>query len=147
LDPSSPVHPDEIILRRVPEQKMELDRCHVSADAFAPHATNDAGGISVYREQFHSPTEVTQTFRSGGTKPVWCARLRAGDLFKIGLSVNPDPLGPDERLPERLGHALIPEINSGNAKSKETAQYKQRLKKAVFEIVGPFDPPQRADEQ
>lgn len=145
MDPLSPIQPEEIILRRVPKQKgMSLDLSTVQPGAFAPNE-RDTDGLSVHRAAIHTPKEVAQDFRGKGSQPVWVAHLRAQDILALGVTIEPMPVAASVDPPRlaQPGHAIIPELNAGNAHSDETEEHKHQLAAAVFQIDGPFDPPQR----
>ena len=144
LDPNSPIQPDEILLRRVPKQGgMTPDGKAVLPNAFAPHSQIDTTGISVYRDSIHTSQQVAQEFRGRGTQPVWVAHIRASDVIAMGLTIQPNPLMAEETplRPAQPGHALLPEINSGNARTDVTVERKRQLAAKVFHIDGPYVPP------
>jgi len=144
LDPSSPISPDEFILRRVPQDKMNLDGRSVSPDAFAP-SERDQDGLSLHRAAFHTPEEVGQTLRSKGTAPAWVVRFLAKDLLALQLLLKPDPKQPSAH-PKGIaqpGHILIPDINFNNRKSDRVIQLKRDLAEIANRsaVLGPFEPP------
>lgn len=145
MDPLSPIQPEETILRRVPKQKgMSLDLRTVQPGAFAPNE-KDTDGLSVHRAGIHTPKEVAQDFRGQGSQPVWVAHLRARDILAMGMTIEPKPVAASVAPPRpaQPGHAIIPDMNAGNASSNETEERKRQLAAAVFQIDGPFDPPKR----
>lgn len=121
---------------------MSLDTKSVLPGAFAP-TQSDTTGISVHRASIHTPKQVAQDFRTGGTQPVWVAHLRARDILALGISIMPDPVleSLDPPRPAQPGHASIPELKTANATSDFAEEIKRRLAAAVFHIDGPFDPP------
>jgi len=136
VEPHDPIQPDEIILRRIPEAQMGVvgTRCPLP-DGFDPHRTADVDGLSVYREKYHTPSQVAG-FRTKGSQPTWIARLRAKAITDLGLTLKPDPLDPEDGLPARPGHALILEINSPARKSDAVEQWKRQLLASVVGVVG-----------
>ena len=109
--------PDEHILRTVPNTadyfKETMGHWTVTPYAFKPHAERDPDGLSLFREDFVTPQEVATTCKHPASARV--VRLKVSDLIALGLSVesNPQP----EELP---GHVIIPEMNYGAAKAKQT---------------------------
>jgi hypothetical protein len=115
-----PVDVMENVLRRIHKDHFDGSlRIPFRPAAFKP-TESDSEGLSVYREQFVSPSEVA----SGGRTPgVYCVvRLAVQDLRELNLSVVPTP-GP---LP---GHAVIPELNRGFYEAE-----KQRSKELQLEL-------------
>lgn len=102
---------------------------------FGPHRDNDTDGLSVYREKYHTPEQVAG-YRTKGTKPMWIARLSAKSITDLGLTLKPDPRGPENGLPARPGHALIVEMNSNTRKSDEVEQWKQQLLSVIVSVEG-----------
>ena len=136
MEQYDPIQPDEIILRRIPESQVGTDDPRWPLPAgFDPHRTNDTDGLSVYREKHHSPEQVAG-FRTKGTKPTWVARISAKSIIDLGLTLIPDPRGPEYGLPARPGHALIKEINSDHRKSDKVAEWKQGLVSKVIDVAG-----------
>lgn len=53
VEQTDPILPVEILLRRIPEAQMSSGVPREPLpDAFDPHKTNDADGLSVYREKY-----------------------------------------------------------------------------------------------
>jgi len=111
---SPPFDPEERVLRRIfvgagfydPEKAPPVE-----AGAFRPNS-HDGDGLSFYLER-----EVSAERLAGAAgKPAdhyVVARLRAGDLYDLGLTLKPTPGTGD--LP---GHVVVPEINTGAYKDK-----------------------------
>ena len=136
MEQNDPIQPDEIILRRVPEDQMGSGNPRLPLpDGFDPHRTNDADGLSVYREKYHTPAQAAG-FRTRGSKPTWIARLRAKSITDLGLTLKPDPREPEDGLPARPGHALIVEMNTPARKSDAVEQWKQQLLSSVIGVEG-----------
>ena len=141
MEPHEPVQPEEILLRRVPEAHMgDGQSPWPLAMAFAPRSNGDEDGLSVYRKIFHTPQHAAD-FRTKSTSKSWVAELRAADVFALGLTVEPLPLGPTSELPSQPGHAVLRELNSTNRKTKRAEECKQQLLAAVIAVTGPYDPP------
>lgn len=133
---------------------MDFERKSVRRNAFAPklpdkkrESKGDIDGLSLFRELFHTPEEVGRVLRTQGTTPAWVARLRASDIFSLGLSLVPNPLD-ESKHPNGVaqpGHVLIPEISVATASSSEVIELQQRLAALVTSenLLGPFDPPLR----
>jgi len=136
VEPSDSIQPDEIILRRVPQDQMGSDTPRRPLpDGFDPHRTRDTDGLSVYREKHHSAQEVA-SLRTKPGKPTWIARITAKSITDLGLTLRPDPREPEDGLPARPGHALIVELNSDMRKSDAVAQWKQQLLASVISVEG-----------
>lgn len=96
---------DEFVLRRILNREDYIDlslNIPVQRNAIAP-TRQDIDGVSVYREKFVTPEEVSKS----GTNPAgyYVVRFNVGVLRKLGLDVIPDPVEG-----ELLGHALIPQL-------------------------------------
>lgn len=140
MNPLDPIRPDEFLLRRIPQDKV-LEDGSIAPSAFAPHSTNDGAGLSVFREAYHTPEQVGRDFRRVGKNPVWVARLRASGILELGLRIDPDPLAATRDMPAQPGHALIPALNSANAKADRTHELARRLVLVIERpLVGPFSP-------
>lgn len=136
VEQCDPIQPDEIILRRVPEDQMDgSDPRRPLPDAFDPHRVNDVDGLSVYREKYHIAAEVAG-LRTRGSKPTWVARLRARSITDLGLTLKPDPKESEGGLPARPGHALIVEMNTGARKSDAVEQWKRQLLEKIINVEG-----------
>ncbi len=100
------VDSDESILRRI---SRHADHYNPSLDlpitpfAFRPR-DDDTDGISLFRERMVSTTTLRD---SGRNPPYVIARLKASDVFALGLSLAPTP--SEEGIP---GHVVIPELSS-----------------------------------
>lgn len=150
VEQTDPILPVEILLRRIPEAQMSSGVPREPLpDAFDPHKTNDADGLSVYREKYHSPAEVAE-YRTKGTTPSWVARIPARAITELGLTLRPDPRGAEGGLPARPGHALIVELNSAARKTNAVEEWKRQLVAAVTSVEGGdtgFAPPRRPSSQ
>lgn len=144
VEQSDPIHPDEIILRRVREAHMTTDTPRWPLpDAFDPDKLRDEDGLSVYREKYHTPQEVA-ALRTKGKGPCWVVRVPAKSILNLGLTLRPDGRKPEVGLPSRPGHALIVEMNSGTRKSDAVEQWKRQLVSSVIAVDGGdagFPPP------
>lgn len=100
-DDSEPIADDEVLYRRVPASmgwyspEMGLD-----PRAFAPHKTNDATGLSISRKKHKT---VEEAARGQPGKSYYVAILRAGDLRKQGIAVEPRSLPGDPGHAEMVG--------------------------------------------
>lgn len=76
---------------------------------------------------------------------MWVAQFKASDIIALGITLQPDPLDADKhpRNVAQPGHALIPEINSGEMDSTRVLELKRALADLANKgpIHGPYDPP------
>ena len=115
-----PVDPDETVLRRIPEIAGYYDPSKappVGVVAFRP-TPDDTDGLSFYLEKETSAAELIASGKPG--KHYTVARMRAGDLYELGLHLIPDQQPGD--LP---GHLILPE---GNLKTYNDPAQKHRVK-------------------
>ena len=132
-DGTEPIADEELLYRRVSAASGWFSaETGLNAQAFAPHKTNDATGLSVSRAKYKSIDEAAQP-KPG--KPYYVAVLRAGDLRQKGIEVSPRPLPGDP------GHAELPELNAGNRKSDRTLEFQRVLVDLCLRIEGPFSLP------
>lgn len=126
---------DELLYRRVPASTGWFDPATrlVKPEAFDPHKTNDATGLSVWRAKYKS---IEQAGLGRAGKQYYVAVLKAGDVRQAGLSVVPQPNIPDGY---DASHAELPDLNSGNRKSDLVQQQKRILTKLCIEVAGPFN--------
>ncbi len=114
------------------------------AAAFAPNRRNN-DGLSMFRRCFHTPKSVAD-FRTRAKSEAWVVSLRAQDLFDLGLSIQPDPIPAADGVAAQPGHAVIPEMNAAKRKTSDVEQWKERLRRAVTRVDGPFFPPEHTPE-
>jgi hypothetical protein len=105
--------------------------------AFDP-SKNDSDGLSVYRERYHSASEVA-AMRTKGTSPTWVVRLRASSILQLGLALQPDPRPTEDGLPNRPGHALISSMRSENRSTDEVKNWMMQLQAIVLDVMGGDD--------
>jgi hypothetical protein len=131
-DGTEPVADDELLYRRISVSSgWYLPDSGLSAQAFAPHKTEDATGLSVHRSKYKT-LEQAATGRPG--KSYYVAVLRAGDLRQRGIEVMPRP------LPDDPGHAELPALNSDSRKSDRTRELQRVLVELSRSVEGPFGP-------
>jgi hypothetical protein len=121
MSEEGPVDPGESILRRILRNSDSYDPSlplPVSAFAFRPNQ-QDTDGISLFRELLSSADRVAASARKPASSYV-VARLKAADMFSLGLSLRPTP----GDLP---GHVVIPEINSGAYQDKTDKTKRRRI--------------------
>lgn len=143
-DPSEPIGEHETLLRRVSAEHV-LDGS-VQDPAMKPSAANDANGLSLYREAFHSVEDVAVRFRGPlGVKPAFVARLNAGDLIRLGLVIVPEPRLGDATStpprPDRSGHCVIQNFAAVDRDTPRGMQLRRDLAKLAGNPLGPFAPP------
>ncbi|REK25883.1 MAG: hypothetical protein DWQ45_08040 [Planctomycetota bacterium] len=130
---------DEFIYRRIPVSTGWYDPAAAepaSPRAFQPHPENDPEGLSVSRAK----SEEHPDFPSLGEASLGPSRhgyfvavLRVGDLRQRGIDVVADP------LEENPGHALIPDLTSGNRNSAGTWELMSILAdELTLRVEGPF---------
>jgi len=100
----------------------------LSPEAFDPH-DEEKSGISVYRAKYRTIQEVAKGLSKKG---YYVAVLRAGDLRRRGIAVEPRP-GPNDP-----GHAELPGLTCDNRLSREGLECKVLLAKLCLEVRGPF---------
>ncbi len=103
-----PLDPDDILLRRIPEVQGFCDLRKsppIDSGAFRP-SPQDTDGLSFYLERETSAQNLVDDAERPD-RGYLVARLRAGDIYDLGLSLVPSQLAGD--LP---GHYLLPKINT-----------------------------------
>ena len=92
----------------------------VSPYAFKPHKKRDPDGLSFFREDFVSCSDVAIACKHpDGARVV---RLKVAAILALGLRVDaaPDPQ-------ELAGHVILPNMNAGAASAKSTKNGIDRL--------------------
>lgn len=130
-----PVADDELLYRRVPASMNWYDPAtsQLSSQAFAPHKTRDATGISVTRGKYKT---LEETGRGRPGKSYYVACLNAGKLKQVGITVEPRPHVPDGY---DLAHAELPGLNSSNRKAAQTLELQRVLVSLCDRIDGPYE--------
>lgn len=126
-----PIDPKEWLLRRTPS-----DYYNSSSDvpftrvAFRPHRY-DVDGISLFREMFVSPKDISAT---GWSAPYTVARIRAFRIMNAKLEID---ASPDSRQPP--GHASVPKlsIDEMECNKPQSKEYQSAL--AEMAVVA-YDP-------
>jgi hypothetical protein len=126
---NDPISDDEMLYRRIPVDWYSTSTGQLDDQAFAPHKTRDATGLSVVRAKYKLIEEAAKG-RQG--KSYYVAVFRAGDLRREGMEIVPRPKGGDP------GHAELPDLNASNRKSDITVERQQILVRLCREIKGPF---------
>jgi hypothetical protein len=129
-DGTDPIADDELLYRRIPVSKGWYDEQGLSAEAFDPRPDEETG-ISIYRAKYVSLEKAAQ---GKSKKGYWVAVLRAGDLRRHGIRVEPRP------LPEDPGHAELPDLTCHNRDSAEARERQQRLVELCLRVEGPVFP-------
>jgi hypothetical protein len=130
-DESEPVTDDEELYRRVPASTgWYAPETGLKPEAFGPHKIRDVTGLSVSRAKYKTAEEAARTDRPG--KSFYIAVLRAGDLRKQGIAVEPRP------IPDDPGHAELPDLNSSNYKTAATLERQRILASLCLRVEGPF---------
>lgn len=133
---SEPVDDDELLYRRIPESLGWYDRATgiLSAEAFGPHKTRDATGLSLARAKYKS---IEEAALGQPGKSYFVAVLRAGDLRQQGIEIVPRPdVGAGQWDP---AHAELPDLNSEVRKADHTLEQQRILaEQLVLRVEGPF---------
>jgi hypothetical protein len=133
---TEPIADDELLYRRVSAkaqpQRFDPATRQLSDQAFAPHKTEDATGLSVTRAKGKT---IEQAARGGPGKSYYVAILRAGDLRQRGIAVEPRP------TPDDPGHAELPQLNSASRKESRTLELQRELVSLCLAVEGPYETP------
>lgn len=129
-DGTEPVADDELLYRRIPVSKGWYDEKGLSPEAFHPRPDEETG-ISVYRAKY---TTLEQAGQGRSKKGYWVAVLRAGDLRRHGIRVDPRP------EPEDPGHAELPDLTCQNRDATDALEKQMRLAQLSLRVDGPFPP-------
>lgn len=114
-DELAPLTDNEYVYRRVLAKDVNEDLPYpVSTAAFHP-SCKDTDGISVYRADFTTPSEIDSAGPRSGE--YYVVRLRVADIRRKGkMDVVPQP------MPPLRGHAVIPQIRDGLKGSEKQAR-------------------------
>ena len=132
---TTPVSPDEILLRRIPNNKSYCYRDRATSAlvvdpyAFTPNRKRDTDGMSFYRENFATPEEVALDYPPDGGARV--ARVAVQLVIDLGLGkIVTDPHDDQERP---AGHVYIPALRYVDRKtlSREERQARDRISLAL----------------
>jgi hypothetical protein len=139
-DSSDEIFDSEWIMRRVPanlDSHLYDPVEGLMPDAFKPHRTRDADGLSVSRvrsdthSEFLTPEIVAQAGQSKTGYYFAIVSVRA--LREAGMKIVADPTSEDP------GHALITSLRSNNRKSVEADRWMQILaRQLTTRVEGPF---------
>jgi hypothetical protein len=130
-----PIADDELLFRRVPMSMLWYDPVTriLKPEAFGPNKKRDTTGISVSRQKYKS-AELAARGRPG--KAYCIAVLRAGDIKRLGIMVEPRPITNDP------GHAELPQLNAETYKDSATLERQRQLVSVCLRVEGPFETPQ-----
>jgi hypothetical protein len=124
-----PIGDDEILYRRVPVSMKWVNQQDVKPEAFQPRK-EDTTGLSVSRQRFLTVEQAAQGTSKQG---YWVLELRAGDMRKAGIDVQPRPI---DDVP---GHSEIPSLTYQDPQPDASMAQQMRLaKELVIKIHGPF---------
>jgi len=127
-DGTEPLTDDELLYRRVPPGWYSV-ATGLQAEAFAPHKSNDATGLSVARAKYKT---VEEAAKGQPGKSYYVAILRAGEIRQLGMTIVPRPEPGDP------GHAELPDLNSQNRKDDRTLELQRALVEITSQVQGPF---------
>ena len=130
-DGTEPIDDDELLYRRVPLVHFdENNDPKLTPQTFRPRS-DDTTGLSISRAKYKTAEQAAQNSRG---KQYYVAVFRAGDLRTGGISVEPQPIPPDD-----LGHAELPELTYDRRKSDAVEEWKVLLaEKLCLRVEGPF---------
>jgi len=126
-----PIDPKEWLLRKVPSNSYDssLD-VPFTRVAFRPR-DYDLDGISLFREMFVSPKDISAT---GMSAPYTVARIRALSMIIASLEID---ASPDSSQPP--GHASVPKLSIGKMKCNKPQSKEYQFALAEMAIVA-YDP-------
>ncbi len=136
---SEPVEDDELLYRRVPASMGWYDPATgvLHSEAFGPHKTRDATGLSVTRAKYKS---IEEAALGQPGKSYFVAVLRAGDLRQRGIDVLPRPILSSGH--RDAAHAELPDLNSALRKADQTLERQRMLANELsLRVEGPFTTP------
>lgn len=135
-DGREPIADDELLYRRVPAaaspQRYDPVTKVLSDQAFAPHKTNDVTGLSISRAKYK---RIDEAAKGQPGKSYYVAILRAGDIRRLGMRIEPRPEIDDP------AHAELPDLNSANLKESVTMERQRALVDLCIAVEGPFATP------
>lgn len=129
-DGTEPVADDEVLYRRIPVSMGWYSSAGLSPEAFDPRK-DEISGLSVYRAKYKTLEEVA---RGKSKQGYFVAVLRAGDLRRLGIDVEPKPELDDP------GHAELPGLTCLNRLDPTSQEQKVLLAKSSQEVCDPFVP-------
>lgn len=131
-----PIDDGEELYRRIPECWFDPLRGTIDPAAFGPHKDRDTSGLSVTRAKHKS---IQDAARGQSGKKYYIAVLRAGDLRRNGITIEPRP---ETEAGTDPAHAELPELNSAVRKADITLERQNLLADALcIRIEGPFQSP------
>jgi hypothetical protein len=132
-----PIRDGELLYRRVPKSTNWFhpgDPPEIDDEAFRPHRTQDATGLSMQRArtqehpEFMSAEEAAKGRSAAGYV---LAVLNVGELRALGIEVEPRPI---EGQP---GHVEFPQLTSANRESEQTTELMRKLAACVLRVECP----------
>ena len=130
-DGTEPIDGSEDLYRRVPESTGWYTPADgLKDEAFGPHKTNDATGLSLSRSKYKS---AEQAAKGKEGKKYYVAVLPAGALLEAGIRIEPRPLSDDP------SHCELPDLNSAIRKSDQALNLQAKLVELCDNnVLGPF---------
>jgi len=104
MDGDEPIEPEETLYRLVSRGAYDGTPAEVPPAVFEPKP-NDTDGLSLFRAKYITKEEAARRRKGRG---ICVVAIKAGDLIKAGISIIPDPVGPNGPGP---AHALLPQLN------------------------------------
>lgn len=138
----SPVHPDEVLLRTIPNVPgyftEEMGGWKVNLDTFKPRKS-DADGLSFFREDFITRQKLAYKNTHGAG--VLIARITVQQLHQLGLTAKPCP-----EAGQPPGHTVVPELGfvERHLQSKEEKRRLKDIQQRLAQFAtanGVYNPP------
>ncbi len=124
-----PIRRDEVMYRRILRREFDPAVDRAAPDSSFSPSSDDRDGISVWRA---SRATLARAARGTPGNLYWIARLLAGDILDVGLT-----LRPDERDETERGHCVIPEIATLTRRNERRPR-QHVLQRRVRDIVDPY---------
>lgn len=128
-----PIADDEILYRRVPACWYDASTGRPLALAFGPNKNRDITGLSLSRAKYKT---IEEAALGQPGKTYYVAALRALDVRRAGMTVEPRPVANDP------GHSEFPELRADNYKDDLTLERQRRLVELCLGVHGPFANPE-----
>ena len=94
--------------------------------------SNDSDGLSFFRANFVEPQKITELLTNENGYYIF--KIKASDIRKLGLSLNPTP-----NLSDLPGHVSLPEINTNNQNKSKRGELVKLLKENAKIVLTPMD--------
>jgi hypothetical protein len=125
-----PIADDELLYRRVPESYYDAAAGRPLHTAFGPHKTRDTTGLSLARAKYKTAAQAAHCPQVG--KAYYIAVLRAADVRRAGMAIEPRPTADDP------AHCELSDLRADNYRETVTLERQRKLVELCLEIQGPF---------